>query len=363
MSFLSLHPATPRRQRAMLSIGVLLGLLPASNPLLADTLVMNNGDHISGEVLLRQGDVLKFKTAYAGEISVKWSEIQSVTTDNAMTLQLDNERVIKSHSITNQDEQTLAIKGEVEEQEMVLSQQTLTALNPEPWTLGEGYKFTGLINFSTKNERGNNDKDELDADADILFRRQRDRAKFSLVFEKDNQDGEATKNKWSVRGSYDYFPEKQWNYGIKVPKWFYGGTLMAQKDQFADLTLRLIAGPHIGYQFYEGHDRNLLVQTGVLRVHEQFQNDPDNDFWGAGWHIDYDQYLFNDITQFYHKQVGVYGIQDPHKLLWTSWTGFRVPLWAGFIASTEIEIEYDSEPASDADTTDTTYRLKLGYRW
>jgi hypothetical protein len=47
--------------------------------------------------------------------------------------------------------------------------------------------------------------------------------------------------------------------------------------------------------------------------------------------------------------------------LWRAWTGIRVPLVAGFIGSVEYEIDYDSEPAIKAETTDTTLRLKLGY--
>ncbi len=35
----------------------------------------------------------------------------------------------------------------------------------------------------------------------------------------------------------------------------------------------------------------------------------------------------------------------------------------GLVASTEIKVEYDSGAADDADDTDTTYSLKLGYQW
>jgi hypothetical protein len=36
---------------------------------------------------------------------------------------------------------------------------------------------------------------------------------------------------------------------------------------------------------------------------------------------------------------------------------------AGFVASLEYELDYDSDPALEAKTTDTTLRLKLGYEW
>ena len=355
-------PPPPRLLRLPRVLTAAIIILVGSGLTQADELLMLNGDRLSGEVISRSGDTLRFKTAYAGTIKIKWSEIKSVLTDDEMTLQLDNERVVQTRSITNDVDQLIVI-DEADGESMVVPQETLTSLNPEPWELGEGYKFSGLVSFAAKVERGNNDKTEIDGDGTMELRRQRDRAKLFFEYEKDTKDGSATKNKWSIRNSYDYFPEKQWNLGMTVPKWFYGGTLVAQSDQFADLTLRLIAGPHIGYQFYEGHEKNLLLQTGIARVHEEFQNDPSNNFWGWAWHIDYDQYLLQDVVQFYHRQVGVYGVRGANKTLWTSWTGLRLPLWSGLIASTEMQVEYDSDPASDADTTDTTFRFKLGYRW
>ena len=39
------------------------------------------------------------------------------------------------------------------------------------------------------------------------------------------------------------------------------------------------------------------------------------------------------------------------------------PLVFGFFASGEYEVDYDSEPAFEAETTDTTLKLKIGYKW
>jgi hypothetical protein len=40
-----------------------------------------------------------------------------------------------------------------------------------------------------------------------------------------------------------------------------------------------------------------------------------------------------------------------------------VPLISGVVGGIEYDIEYDSDPAVEAKTTDTTLRLKLGYEW
>jgi hypothetical protein len=73
--------------------------------------------------------------------------------------------------------------------------------------------------------------------------------------------------------------------------------------------------------------------------------------------------VLDDLLQRYHRQNGFWGVIGSTKLVWSSWTGLRVPLVAGVVASAELELEYDGEPAEDADKVDTTLRFKLGYRW
>jgi hypothetical protein len=46
-----------------------------------------------------------------------------------------------------------------------------------------------------------------------------------------------------------------------------------------------------------------------------------------------------------------------------TWTGLRIPLMLGLVASTEMKVAYDSGAAEEADTLDTSYLVKLGYQW
>ena len=48
----------------------------------ADTVWLENGDMISGEVIGLDAGILKMNTVYAGELSVNWRHVRSVKTDN-----------------------------------------------------------------------------------------------------------------------------------------------------------------------------------------------------------------------------------------------------------------------------------------
>ncbi|MGB5298364.1 MAG: DUF481 domain-containing protein, partial [Thiogranum sp.] len=203
-------------------------------------------------------------------------------------------------------------------------------------------------------ERGNTDKDEIDVDGDLIWRFKADRFTTFGEFERDRSNNKKTKDKWKLDNSYDHFFTKQW---------FAGAYLGFEHDQFADLNLRSIIGPKVGYQWFESKDMNLRTSVGPLYTDEDFDTDPDNDYIALGWGIDFDKYLFSEFMQFYHRQTGLWSMDDTSDVLWNTWTGLRFPLVWRFVASTEINYEYDSGAASTADKTDTKYTLKIGYQW
>jgi hypothetical protein len=52
----------------------------------ADTIVMTNGDQLSGDVLLMDAGTLVLKTEYAGEIRINWDKVAQLQTNDPMRL-------------------------------------------------------------------------------------------------------------------------------------------------------------------------------------------------------------------------------------------------------------------------------------
>jgi hypothetical protein len=53
-----------------------LGVLAAVSTTRADTLLLKNGDRLTGTIKVSEGKDLTMKTDFAGEIKVHWSSIQ-----------------------------------------------------------------------------------------------------------------------------------------------------------------------------------------------------------------------------------------------------------------------------------------------
>ena len=328
----------------------------------ADELLLKNGDRLTGEVLNEADGVLKFKTSYAGILSIKWKDVSEVRTDKPMTLLLEDDGVLTGAVIKTQGDK-LQIENTLDESEDLLLQSSVKEINPEPWRINKGNKLSGMINVSVEYDRGNNDNDEIDLDGRLVFRRFLDRVSLHGQYEENRTNEITTKLKWLATADYDYFPRRDWDYMIEAQDWFVGVGVNLKKDEFANLRLRSRFGPHIGYQFFESKPLNLFLRGGLEAVKEEYLTEEENEYWASTWRLMFDQYIYREKLQFYFVSDGLYGFDSPDKIIVDNWIGFRFPLYAGFIASIEAETDYDSQPATDAEALSVFYRLKLGYKF
>ena len=81
------------------------------------------------------------------------------------------------------------------------------------------------------------------------------------------------------------------------------------------------------------------------------------------WLVNFDWFIIPDHLQFYHRHNGLLSLSTAGDVVINSWTGFRLPLILGAVASIEAEVKYDGGSPATVDNYDTTYRAKLGYQW
>ncbi len=332
---------------------VLLFILFIGQNIVADELIMRDGSRLIGKVVRKETHILVFDTSFAGRINVKWDQISELRTDEPATVLLSNEDVIKVRVFKNTGENTV-VEQEPGEPLRTLTPSELAFINPAPWRLGQGFRFTGRVDIALEYDRGNTETDEIDLDGNLLWRRRYDRFSFYGELENDRNRGENTKEEWLTRSKYDYFFKDQW---------YYGAFLGLEHDKFADIDLRAVIGPHIGRQFFEGDVMNLEAELGIMRVREELDINPDENYWATRWSIEFDRYFFGDFVQFYHRQGGLWNLSNADDVVLQTWTGFRFPLKIGFVASTELQADYDGGAPDDVDEVDTTLRFKFGYQW
>jgi putative salt-induced outer membrane protein YdiY len=323
---------------------LLLALLACTRPATADEVLTANGDRLSGTILKADAHSVLLRTPYAGVIQIERAQVRGLRRgsrpDDALT---------QPTPLAEPDTQVSAPAQVLPE-----AAEPAPPLDARRSPFTPGTDFGGRVDFALSDEKGNADKAEVDFDYRVEYRRGWNRLKSFGALEFDTNNNEKTTDKWSTFNQYDrLFPSR----------WYGAAWVALEHDRFSDLRLRTLGGPAVGYLAFEGEALNLALQAGPTVLQEDYYGQPDQDFFGAAWSITYDQLVWQDRLQPYHRQFGYLGLDAADKLIWQSWTGVRVPLAGGFSGALEFEYDYDSNPALQAKTTDTTLRLKLGYEW
>tara|TARA_R110000823_G_scaffold295738_3_gene415592 strand:+ start:46066 stop:47085 length:1020 start_codon:yes stop_codon:yes gene_type:complete len=319
----------------------------------ADQLAMKNGSLLIGTLVSADETHVIFATPFAGEISIQKANIKTIVTDARVNVLLQDGAVYKDKRIVEQGDDLIILSDD--ESPVRVDVPTLRLINPEPWRLGEGYKWFGRANAALESERGNTDTDELDMDLESVWRSLRDRYTVRGNWEIDEANNERNKYSWMLRNKYDRFSSDD-------PDNYLGFQALFERDEFADLDLRTGIGPYIGRQFLEAPLATLHGEVGVVRVNEYFDAADDNDYWGANWELRLTSEILPGL-ELYADQLGVLNFSDADALIVNTTVGLRFPLVFGLEASAEAKYEFDGGAVEGVDDTDETYNVKLGYKW
>jgi putative salt-induced outer membrane protein YdiY len=320
---------------------------------LADEIVLDNGDRITGKVLRKETDVLVVNTKYAGDLSIAWSNIRRVTTDAPITMYFeDGNRLIGT--LTSEEDGTVIVKSGDTLTSAPIPITKLKYINPSADVSGEGVKVVGHINAGYASSSGNTNTKKFNLDTEVVARTLQNRYTLGARAARTEDSGVDTESNWLGYMKYDHFITKKW-YG------YANGNF--ENDKFKDIRLRSTLGLGSGYQFIESPRTNLSLEGGLNYVDTDFYAAEDDDYPAARWALKFDHKLFNTELQFFHAHEVYMGINDTRKTFLRSQTGLRVPLYKNLNATAQYNLDWDNNPTDGRVKTDKTTMLTLGYTW
>ena len=328
----------------------------------ADTLHLNNGSMVIGNLVSAADGTVVFETPFAGKLTVTQENIDRVITDESVIIMLNDGSVYRDRQIEVADEELVGIAPG--QDPVVFAAEDIQLINPEPWKLGEGYKWSGNFDAALESERGNSDSDEWDVDGRTTWRSLKDRYQIDGELEKDESNGVTTKDQWKVRSKYDrFFTPTAIKLGAANTENYWGGKLRFEYDEFADLDLRTIIGPHLGRQFFDTKRLALHAELGPVWVDEQFDEAEDNDYPGALWEFEVTSDIVGFGTEIYFIHDGILNFDSTDELILNTKIGIRMPLLFGLQTGFQAKYEYDGGAVEGVDDMDETYNFFLGYKW
>lgn len=335
----------------LINVIVLLSI-SCSHAAFADTVKLKNGDWLTGTVIKKETDQLVFKTDYAGEINILWSEIATLHTDKPVTVVLSDDSTfdatLQKRSLGRVKVVSSGLKMSKE-----LDLQDVTYINPSPEVSGEGISWKGHADLGGAFTQGNSDTSALRFDTEAIARTKHNRLTLGGNVNRAKSGDEQTEFNSKGYTQLDHFVSK---------KWFVYGNGSLEHDRFRDIRLRSSVGVGSGYQLYEQSDLNLSVEAGVNSINVDYDEAEDENYPSGRWALKYDQLLFSKV-RFFHQHEVLVSLENSADTLVFTKTGLRVPIAENLDASTELNIDYDNEPAEGREKTDKTLLFSLGYGW
>ena len=337
-------------------LAIMLGLAAAAGAEEAvvhqDEIVLKSGSTIVGTVTGSRDGVVTIETDFAGALEISLDKIASAKTSGPVVIQLADETVLPEQPLVIQDEQ-LVIATQTSPAETYALEEVLL-VNPEPWELGQGYRWKGVASVAASAQRGNTDTDELDYSLESIWRSKRDRYTLRYNGENDKTNGETTVEQWYAQGKYDYFFDGP----------VYGGMQgSAEHDKFTDLDLRWLIGPYIGRQFYDAPVFTLSAEVGASYVDEDFIEAEDKEYAAGNWAVNASSNYLGGDSRLYLDHRGIVSMEDASDYILNTIFGLAFPLLWDFEAAAEVQLDYDNGAVEGVDELDQTYRFRVGYTW
>jgi putative salt-induced outer membrane protein YdiY len=330
-----------------------LALLSITTPGIADEVVLNNGDRLTGKVTGASAGKLRLWTEATGEISIDLSKVKSFNTDAPVEVRLKDGTTLKQklEPVPENPGEVRTSGGEFEPLTIKFTQ--IDLINPPP------PKWTGSVLASGTISRGNTYAESFALSADAVRRSPDDRmtlgAGYSYGRERDPDTGNksTSEDNWFVLGKYDYFLSK---------KLYVFGLTRVERDRIARLDLRVSPSTGLGYQWVERSDFNANTEAGIGWVYEDYEDAGSDSHFTArlAYHI---EKRFNDRLTVFHNLEYLPSVEDGSDYNVNADVGTRITLTKPMFTEFKVEWQFDSTPAPGAEKNDLKYLLSLGWKF
>ncbi len=264
---------------SLFSIAFCLGLLFAgfaAPALYADTVVLKNGDRLTGTAVKLEGGKLTFKTAYADAIAIAWDQVTSLTVSQALVLPTAKGQL----SITSVERSEAGLMVATATGTSTLEAAAVTVLrSPADQKAYEdslhpnwAHAWAGAVNVSLALARGNSDTATFGAG--VVAARQTRTDKTSLyantLYSKNAHAVPETSANTTAGGlRYDHNLN---------PKLFAFGSGDFSTNALQNLDLRSILGGGFGWHPIKSPQQTLDVLGGLVWTRENYTPGPTNSF-------------------------------------------------------------------------------------
>lgn len=345
----------------------------------ADTVLLHNGDRLTGRILHLSPEALKLETTWAGEMEIRRTEIRAIRTDKPVVVLRERSDHTEWAVIEPGDPGRLTVRpvsseevsgpaaaqaasgptappaADPESAPLDVAARSIRYINPDPAESGEGVSRDGRITLSGAILRGNSESDRMYVESDFNSRARDWRYTLGLKARRERDLGNLAASNWLLSGHYDRFLAGSARFA------YLRGSL--EEDRFRDIDLRSAVGAGLGMQLWQTERMQLSLRGGLDAVRFQRVEGPDESYPALGWGVNFSRHIDRLSAELFHDQSGYWNLRHQRQITLRSRSGIRVPFVAGLTASLQLNFDWEGEPSGGRHATDIGWLIGLGYEW
>ena len=311
-----------------------------------DEIILKNGLHLIGTIVSMEEKTLTVKTVYAGDIAVKWDEVERLQSRAPLSVQVIEEEEDSDGDGFFETSRTMVTALGGSEDIALARVKTINISD---------LRYKGNFDLGGNRTKGNTDTTAVNASTENTVRTERHRGRLSGRYAFASADGETTAKNARGRLGYDYLFTK---------KLFINTYEFLEYDKFQGLDIRSTTGLGLGYQLFDTPSHSLSVSIGPAFVYEKFKETGTTKTATGAWGVNWDYDLISDRVRVYHRQLGFRDFGgDSTALRWTAEQGARLEVYGSLYLKVAFEYRYNSDPEPGKKKSDRAFIWALGYEF
>lgn len=327
-----------------------------SAPVLADLIVMKNGDRISGEIQEIWDNDVVIEPEYDDDVNI------AISLDNVSYIESEREFEV---TMADGREVTARLVGKgVAGKQMIEIDDKITSITfdqlEELEEIEDYFDWDSRIDFNFTLNKGNTDSLNTRLFGETNLKLGDHRHIADLTFTREEQDRVTTRDSDLFRYNYN------WLYS---DPWFLGGSASAERDPIKDLDHRFVAGVTIGRDIWNKPRRSMNVQAGLGYLTEEISPKDElgnplpkesNQSVALLWAFRFRHDFIGDDLEVYHNNSIHWSVTGRSNGVIKTVTGTRYEITDLLYLNASINFDWETEPAGETENEDLAVVIGLG---
>lgn len=334
-------------------VTVIATMCAISSP--GDVIETKDGARIVGEIVGISDGIIGVKTAYAGDLKVKQSEVTGITTDKEITVRLESGTVLQGTVATEAG--AMKITGPdgqlTTNVEKVAATWSVGEEDPRMSAMRRNWSYEAAVDITGKT--GNEEQLGTAVSARATLKTPEDTLQFYTAYDRQVASGEKSADQFKAGVDYqnNFAGRRSWYVRDE------GGF-----DRVKDIDLYNVAAFGLGYDLIKEDKRTLTGRAGVSYRYEGYGNPATPDVSGAGLDLGINHEWEFTNAKLVNRLSYVPTFEDFANYRLTHESFFELPLVAPFWKlRLGVSNDYNSQPGIGVEKLDTSYFTRFVLTW